>query len=134
MMSTEEFDPLADKAHADLIVERAADQLRRLLQGAVQKLDPFPPFPGAFFTYGIEVELPGFANPERGCVVLGPDGELYELELSIDFSEDASDPVAARDERLKKLDLHPCDYVVYAYHALTKVVELLLERAEAPET
>jgi hypothetical protein len=132
-MSNEEFDPLARKAHADLIVERAADQLRRLLHEAVQKLDPFPPFPGAFFTYGIEVELPGLANPQRGCVVLGPDAELYELELSVDFSEDASDPVAARDERLTRLDLHPCDFLVYAYHALTKVVELLMEQAEARE-
>lgn len=130
-MTSENSDPLVHKAHADLIVERAAEQLRRLLQEAVQKLDPFPPFPGAFFTYGIEVELPGFASPERGCVVLGPDAELYELELSIDFSEDAGDPVAARDERLNKLELHPGDYVVYAYHALTKVVELLLEQAEA---
>jgi hypothetical protein len=130
-MTSEETDPLVHKAHADLIVERAAEQLRRLLREAVQKLDPFPPFPGAFFTYGIEVELPGFANPERGCVVLGTDAELYELELSIDFSEDSGDPVAARDERMKPLDLHPCDYVVYAYHALTKVVELLLEQAEA---
>jgi hypothetical protein len=130
-MTSEDSDPLVHKAHADLIVERAAEQLRRLLRDAVQKLDPFPPFPGAFFSYGIEVELPGFASPERGCVVLGPDAELYELELSIDFSEDAGDPVAARDERLDKLDLHPCDYVVYAYHALTKVVELLLEQAEA---
>jgi hypothetical protein len=133
-MTGEDSDPLVHKAHADLIVERAADQLRRLLNEAVQKLDPFPPFPGAFFSYGIEVELPSFANPERGCVVLGPDAELYELELSIDFSEDAGDPVAARDERLNKLELHPCDYVVYAYHALTKVVELLLEQAEAQKT
>jgi len=130
-MSNEDADPLAYKAHADLILERTADQLRRRLHEAVQMLDPFPPFPGAFFTYGIEVELPGFANPERGCVVLGPDAELYELEMSVDFSGSTDDPVAARDERLKKLDLHPCDYVVYAYHALTKVVELLLEQAEA---
>jgi hypothetical protein len=129
-MSKEEFDPLAHKAHADLIVERTADHLRRLLQEAVHELDPFPPFPGAFFTYGIEVEPGGLASADRGCVVLGPDAEFYELEVSIDFSRDASDPVAARDERLKKLDLHPCDYVVYAYHALTKVVELLLEQAE----
>jgi hypothetical protein len=77
------------------------------------------------------VEPGGLASHERGCVVLGADAELYELEVEINFSEDTSDPVAAREERLEKLDLHPCDYVVYAYHALTKVVELLLEQAEA---
>jgi len=34
-----------------------------------------------------------------------------------------------REEKLKKLEnLHPRDYIVYAYSALTRVVELLLER------
>lgn len=132
-MSMQETDPLVHKAHADLIIERAAEQLRGLLREAVQKLDPFPPFPGAFFTFGIEVEPGGLASAGRGCVVLGPDAELYELEVGTDFSQDLSDPVAAREEKLEKLDLHPCDYVVYAYHALTRVVELLLEQAEGRE-
>jgi hypothetical protein len=130
-MTNEETDPLARKAHADLIIERAAEQLRHLLQEAVHKLDSFPPFPGAFFTYGIEVEPGALASSERGCVVLGPDAELYELEVEIDFSQGAGDAVDAREERLKKLDLPPCDYVVYAYHALTRVVELLLEQNQA---
>jgi hypothetical protein len=33
-----------------------------------------------------------------------------------------------RKEEMVKLDLHPRDYVVYAYNALTRVVELLLEQ------
>jgi hypothetical protein len=38
--------------------------------------------------------------------------------------------VQSRDETLKKLeDLHPRDYVVLAYSALTQVTELLLESA-----
>jgi hypothetical protein len=129
-----ENDPLARKAHADLIVERAAQQLRLLLQEAAAQLDPFPPFPGAFFSYGIEVEPPGLADVGRGCVVLAPDGEFYELVMEIDFSEEVSDPVAARDEKLEKLDLHPRDYLVYAYEALTKVTELLLDQAQADES
>ena len=47
---------------------------------------------------------------------------------------DQTDPVALREERLKKLEeLHPRDYIVYAYSALARVAELLLEqrRAEA---
>ena len=125
-----ESDPLARKAQADLVIERAADQLRLLLHEAVARLDPFPPFPGAFFSYGIEVELAGMAGGERGCVVLAPDGEFYELVMGIDFSEEVTDPVAARDEKLERLDLHPRDYVIYAYNALTKVTELLFEQAE----
>lgn len=129
-------DPLEYKAEADAALDRLAQRLRRLLQEAAGQLVPFPPFPGAFFTHGIEIEAPGVDSPERGCVVLAPDGELYELEMGQDMTAlalDQTDPVALREERLKKLeDLHPRDYVVYAYSALTRVVELLLERqAEA---
>jgi len=78
------------------------------------------------------VEAPGVDSPERGCVVLAPDGELYELVMGQDVTAlalEQTDPVAMREEKLKKLeDLHPRDYIVYAYSALTKVVELLLER------
>ena len=129
-------DPLEYKAEADAALDRLAQRLQRLLQEAAGRLDPFPPFPGAFFTHGIEIEAPGVDSPERGCVVLAPDGELYELEMGQDVTAlalDQTDPVALREERLKKLEnLHPRDYVVYAYSALTRVVELLLERqAEA---
>jgi hypothetical protein len=123
-------DPLARKDQADRIVERAAEQIRGLLHEAVAQLDPFPPFPGAFFSYGIEVEPAGASGSDRGCVVLAPDGEFYELKMGMDFSQEVTDPVAAREEKLEKLDLHPRDYLLYAYEALTKVTELLIEQAE----
>lgn len=126
-------DPMARKAQADMALERAALQLRQLLEEAARELRPFPPFPGAFFTNAIEIEAPGVESPERGCIVVCEDGELYELEIKIDFSEDQTDPVSARDEKLVKLeDIHPRDYVVLAYEALTRVTEHLMERAEEP--
>ena len=124
-------DPLEYKNEADATLERAAGHLRRLLQEAAAQLDPFPPFPGAFFSYGIEIEAPGAESPERGCVVLAPDGELYELRMGQDVPAhelEMTDPVALRQEELKPLELHTRDYVIYAYNALTQVVELLLER------
>jgi hypothetical protein len=43
--------------------------------------------------------------------------------------DEPGDPVAMRKEDLKKLDdLHPCDHLVYAYNALTRVVEMLMEQ------
>ncbi|HUS81770.1 MAG TPA: hypothetical protein VM013_00760 [Dehalococcoidia bacterium] len=116
------------KLRADAIVETAAQQMRQLLREAVALLDPFPAFPGSFFTLGIEVEGGLAEDPERGCIVLGPDGELHELEISIDFTRGQTDPVAARDETLKPLEFHPRDYIVYAYDALTRVTELLMEQ------
>ena len=124
-------DPLEYKREADEALDRLAARLRRLLHEAAARLDPFPPFPGAFFTHGIEIEVPGLHSPERGCIVLAPDGELYELEMGQDIAAlalDQTDPVALREERLKKLQMHPRDYVVYAYSALAQVVELLLEQ------
>jgi len=106
-----------------------ARQLRDLLREAVAQLDPFPPFPGSFFIYGIEVEGGAAAGRERGCVILAPDGDLYELEIGIDPTRQAIDPLGGRAEGLKKLDLHPRDYILYAFDALTKVTELLLEQA-----
>jgi len=133
-VTSEDFDPLAQKAQADALVEEAALHLRQLLRQAVSRLDPFPPFPGSFFTYAIEVEPAAAAHGERGCVVVCPDGELYELVMGLEpppFPGEPADPVSMRKEELKKLDdLHPRDYLVYAYNALTRVVEMLLEQQE----
>jgi hypothetical protein len=134
-MTAEDFEPLAQKAQADAVVEGAALRLRELLREAVRHLDPFPPFPGAFFTYAIEAEPAAAAHAERGCVVVCPDGELYELVMEMElpsFADEPADPVSLRKEELKRLDnLHPRDYLVYAYNALTRVVEILLEQQEA---
>jgi hypothetical protein len=128
-------DPLARKAHADLVIDRTAEQLRVLLHEAAQELRPFPPFPGAFFTNAVEVSLEGVERSDIGCIVVADDGELYELEMKIDFGEEFGevvDPVQARDETLTKLeDLHPRDYIVLAYNALSQLTELLLERTES---
>ena len=126
-------DALARKQQADLLIERTAQQLRLLLEEAAKSLRPFPPFPGAFFTNAVEVNLEGAERPDLGCIVVGEDGGLYELEIVIKLDEEFAqfgDPVQARDENLKKLeDLHPRDEIVLAYNALTQLTELLLERA-----
>jgi hypothetical protein len=120
---------LARKTQADLIIDRTAQQLRALLEETAKELRPFPPFPGAFFTNAVEVNLDGAERSDLGCIVVGEDGGLYELEVEIDFGDDVVDMVQAREERLKKLDdLHPRDYVVLAHNALTQLTELLLER------
>jgi len=129
-----ERDPLLRKAQADVVLERAAKQLRELLQAACAELDPFPPFPNALFTNAVECEESAAADPGRGCVVVCDDGELYELEFGIDHDSveltGSWDPVTARKETRKQLDLHPRDYIVYAYNGLVAVTEHLLERQE----
>lgn len=124
-----EQDALSRKMQADVIIDRAAQQLQLLLEEAARELRPFPPFPGAFFTNAVEVNLEGVERSDLGCVVVTEDGDLYELEMKIDFSGEVIDMVQSRDETLKQLDdLHPRDYVVLAYNALSQITELLLEQ------
>jgi hypothetical protein len=136
-MSPRRDDPLELKYDADAVIERAADRLRAILQEAVSRLDPFPPFPGAFFSYGIEIEAPGLESPDRGWVILGEDGEFYELKMGNEvpvYEMEITDPVALRSEELKPLEMHPQEYIIYAYNAIAKVAETLLEReAEVSE-
>ena len=127
--------PLLRKAQADNVLERTAMQLEALLKEACAELDPFPPFPNALFTNAIECDAGPAADPDRGCIVVDEEGELYELEFGIDHDSieltGSWDPVTARKETKKKLELHPRDYVVYAYNGLVAVTEALLERSES---
>jgi hypothetical protein len=130
-----EREVLAFKIQADSVIERTAIQLQQVLKEACAALDPFPSFPNALFTNAIECDPGPIGNPERGCIVVCEDGELYELELGIDHDAiemtGSWDPVTARKEERKKIELHPRDYIVYAYNGLIAVCEELLERAES---
>ena len=128
---------LLRKTQADNLLDRTALQLEQLLKEACVELDPFPSFPNALFTCAIECESDSAGDPERGCIVVCEDGELYELEMGIDHESieltGSWDPVTARKETTKKVELHPRDYVVYAYNGLVAVTGHLLERAAAAE-
>lgn len=115
-------DHLEQRAHADAIVQRAADQLRVVLKGLVEEIDPFPVFPGSMFTYGIEV--PPTAHTSLGCVIVGDDAELYELQLGLDQDVIASggDAHAARLEETVQLELTPAEYATQAHAAIGALV------------
>lgn len=110
----------ANRSHASAIVERAATELRELLPRVARAIGPLPPFPGAMFAYGIEVDPDGELPGDYGCVVLGEDGGLYALVLTHDAAQEpAGDPVATRSEELRPLDEMPAaDFVGYAYRAV----------------
>ncbi len=132
-MDEGERESLLRKASADRVLERAASELEVLLKEASAALRPFPSFPNAFFTNAIECDPGPAGDPERGCVVVGEDGDLYELEFGVDHEAveltGSWDPVTARKEETRPLNLHPRDYVVYAYSGLMAITEALLERA-----
>jgi len=103
---------------------RPSPRLAGLLQAAADRLRPFPRFPGAEFET-LEVPPPG-VRADVGCVVLAPDGRLYEYELN--FVGDSFSP--ERIENLKPLDLTPAEFIAYAYTALSAVARVLERRAQ----
>jgi hypothetical protein len=97
--------------------QRVAD-LRRQLQQLATRIDPFPVFPGAVFAYGIEVEPEDGPVPDLGCVILGDDGALYELEIGLDSTRAGEAASGERYEELKRLDVPDEVYVAYAEAAV----------------
>ncbi len=126
-MTSKPDDPRQLRALADVTVQRAAEDLRAQLAALVRQVQPFPPFPGAVFAYGIEVEPP--AHSSLGCVIVGDDGELYELQLGLDDEAIASgaDSLAQRHEELLKLELAPREFIAYAHGAIEGLTAYLEE-------
>ncbi len=107
---------------------QAATQLEALLKEAAGQLRPFPPFPGAFFTFAVEVEPDGVHDRNIGCVVVSEEGALKELQISLDGEDPgfgAPDPISMRDEQLVDLELAAFDRFLFAYRGLQTITELL---------
>ena len=116
-------DQLLSKGNAAL--EETAACLRELLHRAAGQLQPFPYFLGSHTIQAVEADPPKGVGPDRGCVVVCPDGELYELTVS--FNQHPLDRVTGmeRDEKVEKLDLPHLEYIPYAYNALAELTRLL---------
>ena len=126
-MQNSELDPLVKRAVADAVLERASMELNKLLQELAVALDPFPKFLGLESIIAVEVEPTGVSDPERGCVVVCPDGELRELVLRM-----IPGPIdiggVDQIEEMKELELAAGDYVAYAYAAIVELTRLLEDR------
>ena len=122
------IDPLMKRAVADAVLERASIELNKLLAELSEALDPFPNFMGVSSIQGIEIEPPGVANPDSGCVIVCPDGQLRELVLRMIPGPFDMGGVEQTSE-LAELDLPPGEYVAYAYAAVQELL-MVLERRQ----
>ena len=120
-------DALARKAAADLLIDRTAKELQQSLRASAAQLAPFPHFPEGT-TEAIEAEPGGAAKADVGCIVVCPDGELYEYTMALDFSSETG--TVEKREDLREVRLRPQDYIAYAYNALYEVTRILVERSE----
>ncbi len=99
-------------------LSHAAEALRGQLREVADRVRPFPTFLGRNWLEAVEVESDdGAMGVDRGCVVVCPDGELYELALRlIPGAEVVSDPNPA--EELSPLVVPDSEYMIWAEAAL----------------
>lgn len=119
-------DPFLQQSYADALLDRTARELSQAIHEMAAALRPFPPFLGLATVQAVEVE-PAVRRPDLGCVVVCPDGELYELKLRlIPGALEISD--LDQVEEFKELELPPLEYIPYAYQALQVMAKLLQEQ------
>ena len=112
---------------AESVLRDAAARLRELLAELAQSLRPFPAFLNMDSLQAVELEPPFASTADHGCVVVLPEGEICEMDLSVmpgiqgvmDFDQ---------VERFTELELPDEEYIVYAATAIRLLSQELRRR------
>ena len=114
------MDPSKFRSETDSVLERCARNLELVSEKVANSLSVFPGFLNMETVQAIEIE-PFKDGPDRGCVVICPDGHLYEFVLEILSGPDSVGGYQHSDN-LKELDLSNIEKIVY----LERGIELML--------
>ena len=114
------MDPSKFRSETDSVLERCARNLELVSEKVANSLSVFPGFLNMETVQAIEIE-PFKDGPDRGCVVICPDGHLYEFVLEI-LSGPESVGGYQHSDNLKELDLSNIEKIVY----LERGIELML--------
>ena len=126
-MADEPSDHQGEQPSADAALEAEALRLHDLVSEIAARLRPFPAFLGMATIQAVELE-PGIKGmPDRGCVVVLPDGQICELELKLMPGAEGVSDVDQTDQ-FTELDLPPEEYIVYAAAAVRLLYQELGRR------
>ena len=114
------MDPSKLRSETDSVLEGCARNLELVSEKVANSLSVFPGFLNMETVQAIEIE-PYMDGPDRGCVVVCPDGHLYEFVLEI-LSGPESVGGYQHSDNLKELDLSNIEKIVY----LERGIELML--------
>ena len=114
------MDPSKFRSETDSVLEECAKKLELVSEKVANSLSVFPGFLNMETVQAIEIE-PFKDGPDRGCVVICPDGHLYEFVLEI-LSGPESVGGYQHSDNLKELDLSNIEKIVY----LERGIQLML--------
>jgi len=111
---------------AEAVLRHTADLLAQVLLETAFAAAPFPTFYGSEVIKALELETPA-GYPDRGCVVVCPDGRLYELDIGLIPGPPTVGGVDGV-ELFRDLDLPPAEYITYACLAIRALSEGLSQQ------
>ena len=109
---------------AESVLRDAAARLRELL---AQSLRPFPAFLNMDSLQAVELEPPFAPTADHGCVVVLPEGEICEMDLSVMPGIQGIMDID-QVERFTELELPDEEYIVYAATAIRLLRQELRHR------
>ena len=102
---------------AESVLHDAAARLKELLSELAQSLRPFPAFLNMDSLQAVELEPPFAPGTDHGCVVLLPDGEICEMDLSVMPGIQGIMDID-QVENFTELELPDDEYIIYAATAI----------------
>jgi hypothetical protein len=112
---------------ADTVLRDAAARLRELLSELAQSLRPFPAFLNMDSLQAVELEPPFAPTADHGCVVVLPEGEICEMDLSVMPGVQGIMDID-QVEQFTELELPDDEYIVYAATAIRLLGQELRRR------
>ena len=112
---------------AESVLRDAAARLRELLAELAQSLRPFPAFLNMDSLQAVELEPPFAPTADHGCVVVLPEGEICEMDLSVMPGIQGIMDID-QVERFTELELPDEEYIVYAATAIRLLSQELRRR------
>ena len=112
---------------AESVLHDAAARLKELLAALAQSLRPFPAFLNMDSLQAVELEPPLAPTTDYGCVVVLPEGEICEMDLSLMPGIQGIMDID-QVERFTELELPDDEYIVYAATAIRLLSQELRRR------
>ena len=116
-----------DAQDPQAVLADAAAEMESLVVRLCRLLDPFPAFLGMTTIQAIELDPIPTPNPNRGCVVLTPDGAIAELDVTA-IPGIVGVLEVDQVEQFTPLDLTTSEYLIYLTEAVRVLAAELIQR------